>query len=351
MGRYGKVLVTVLSLSGVPLCLFMIWTFSSYSISLSVAEIPLASTTMQLRKNTSRPMELSVTLDSFSQKPDAPACPMPQSPMSNPGCEAKTLHAYKAVDSGKHYNHPSLVHYVKLGSGMQNFNFREYTSVLSVYKFLQPKKIMFHTYTGFTGTYWDKIQEMKNVEMKVNRIDKIDTIGGKHVFWIQHVADYVKLSNIYKYGGTALDFDVIIINGTRLKHEQSLSECVLAQEQDFINGGFYSCVPNTTFVAKWLESYHKDYIPHLWLHNISYRPMNLLTDKDCKECYNMHVDETICFFPSWNVSKQWLEVGKVKWRTKTAAHYFVKNGIPNDGEGLLKEKFPLAELLQYVHNV
>ncbi len=349
MGRHGKA-VMVLSLSGVPLCLFLIWTFSSYSISSSVAEIPLASTTMQLRKNTSRPVELSVTLESFSQKQDAPASPMPQSPMSNPGCKAKTLHAYKAVDSGKHYNHPSLVHYVKLGSGMQDFSFREYTSVLSVYKFMQPKKIMFHTYTGFTGTYWDKIQEMKNVEIEVNRIDKIDTIGGKYVVWVQHVADYVKLSSVYKYGGTALDFDVIIINGTRLKHEQSLSECVLAEEHEFINGGFYSCIPNATFMADWLESYHKDYRPHLWLHNISYRPLNLLTEKDRKECYNVHLDDTLCLFPSWSTNKQWLEVGKVKWRTKTAAHYFVKNGIPNDGEGLLKEKFPLAELLQYVHN-
>ena len=33
-----------------------------------------------------------------------------------------------------------------------------------------------------------------------------------------------------------------------------------------------------------------------------------------------------------------------------AAHYFVKDGIPNDGEGLLNKTFSLAELVKYVHN-
>ena len=270
--------------------------------------------------------------------------------VQNPGCKAKTLHAYKALDVGKVYQYPSIVHFAKLGNSVMQLNFREYTSVLAVYKFLRPERIMFHTYTGLSGNYWDKINSWKDVQVEVNKIPRVNTIGGKNVVWVQHQADYVKLSMVYKYGGTALDFDVIIINGARLKYEQSLSECVLAEETDFINGGFYSCVQNASFMADWLESYEKDYRPRLWLHNISYRPLNLLTDKDRKVCYNVHLDDTICLFPSWSMNREWLKHDGVKWRTKTAAHYFVKNGIPHDGEGLLDENFSLAELIKYVHN-
>ena len=50
-----------------------------------------------------------------------------------------------------------------------------------------------------------------------------------------------------------LDFDVLIFNGTRLRLEQSLSECVLAVEildpkLNYINGGFYSCIKNSKFM-------------------------------------------------------------------------------------------------------
>ena len=286
----------------------------------------------------------------FSSKQQQPSS-SGTSPVVNPGCLAKDLPKYKAVDTGRVYHHPPIAHYAKLShSGEVQLSFREYTSVLSIYKFLKPKRIMFHVYTSISGKYWDKVKQLKDVEVVVNRVTKVTQIGGKQASWIQHHADFVKLNSVYKHGGVALDFDVILINGTRLKREQSLSECVLAEEHEFINGGFYSCVPNATFMADWLKSYHTDYRPDKWLHNISYHPLNLLTEKSRKKCYNVHLDDTLCLFPSWSMNRDWLKRNGVTWRTKTAAHYFVKNGIPNDGEGLLKEEFSLAELIQYVHN-
>jgi len=275
----------------------------------------------------------------------------PSSSAINPGCAAKDLPKYKAVDTGRVYHHPPIAHFVKLSnSGGVQLSFREYTSVLAVYKFLQPKRIMFHIYTSISGKYWDKVNALKDVEIVANKVPPVTLIGGKRARWIQHHADFVKLNMVYKHGGVALDFDVIIINGTRLKREQSLSECVLAEEHEFINGGFYSCVANATFMADWLKSYHTDYRPDKWLHNISYHPLNLLTEKSRKKCYNVHLDDTLCLFPSWSMNRDWLKPNGVKWRTKTAAHYFVKTGIPHDGESLLTQKFPLAELIQYVHH-
>jgi len=77
--------------------------------------------------------------------------------------------------------------------------------------------------------------------------------------------------------------------------------------------------------------------------------MFLLTDPK-GVCYNVYLDDTICIHPNWGKQRQWLNRNGVEWRTKTAAHYFVKDRIYHDGEGLLEENHSLAELLQYVHN-
>lgn len=266
----------------------------------------------------------------------------------NPGCLERKLRKYRALDTGMVYHHPSIVHYAKLNSGPVDINFREYTSVLSVRKFMKPERIIFHTYTDIVGKYWDMIRGWEDVRIELNKISPVHYIGGKYVPYVQHEADYVKLKAVYRHGGTALDFDAVIVNATRLRREQRLSECVLSEEGEYINGGFYSCIRESPFIEKWLESYDKDYRPDLWLHNVSFRPRDLLVDPHSKVCYNVHLDDTICIHPNWGKQREWLG-NRVEWRTKTVAHYFVKEGIHNDGEGLLKENHSLGKLLQYVH--
>ncbi len=282
------------------------------------------------------------------------AHPMPDSvegPKSqvNPGCLERRLNKYRAVDTGRVYHHPPIVHYVKLSQEKQSLSFMEYTGVLSVYKFLHPETIMFHTYTRIAGKYWDKIKEWKGVEIVVNKIDPVHEVGGKHIIWIQHEADYVKLRELLRYGGISLDFDVIIVNATRLKREQSLSECVISEEGDYINVGFQSCIKDSPYIRKWVEGYEKDYRPILLLHNGSFKPAHILLDKESGVCYNVHLDDTVCIHPNWGNQTEWLKRNGVQWRNKTAAHYFVKNEMVNDHAGLLKEAHSLADLLRHVH--
>ena len=270
----------------------------------------------------------------------------------NPGCLERRLNRYRAVDTGEIYHHPKIIHYAKLspGGGPCSLNFREYTSVLSVYKFLQPEKFIFHVYTSMDGHYWEVIRQWKDVKIEVNKISRVQYIGGKPVTWIQHEADYIKLRELFHHGGIAMDFDVIIVNATRLKYEQRLSECVLSEEGEYINGGFQSCIKNSPFIKKWLEGYDTDYRPHLWLHNVSFKPTSILLDKKDSVCYNVYLDDTICVHPNWGNQREWLRKNGVQWRSKTAAHYFVKSNIQNDNEKILGENHSLAELLQYVHN-
>jgi hypothetical protein len=269
----------------------------------------------------------------------------------NPGCIARALNKYRPLDTGKVYHHPSIVHYAKLtrGGHRLTLNFREYTSVLSVYKFLQPKRIIFHVYTGMEGKYWDIINSWKNVQITVNKIPHVRMIGGRPAAYIQHEADYVKLRALYEHGGVTLDFDVVIVNGTKLRQEQRIAECVLSEEGEYINGGFHSCINHSSYIGKWLEGYNKDYRPDLWLHNVSFKPTFLLTGKDSTVCYNVYLDDTISIHPNWGKKREWLE-SNVKWSTKTAAHYFVKDLIANDDERLLKGSHSLAQLLRYVHD-
>ncbi len=274
-------------------------------------------------------------------------------PQVNPGCLERRLNKYRAVDTGRVYHHPPIIHYIKLSQeGRQqsmSINFREYTGVLSVYKFLHPETIMFHTYTSMGGKYWDKMKEWKGVEIVVNKIDPVHEVGGKHITWIQHEADYVKLRELLRYGGISLDFDVIIVNATRLKREQSLSECVISEEGDYINVGFQSCIKDSPYIRKWVEGYEKDYRPRLWLHNGSFKPAHILLDKESGVCYNVHLDDTVCIHPNWGKKREWLKRNGVQWSSKTAAHYFVKDGIANDDERILLENHSLADLLRYVH--
>ena len=268
----------------------------------------------------------------------------------NPGCIERKLSRYRSLDTGRVYHHPSIVHYAKLsgGSGDVALTFRDYTSVLSVYKFLQPERIIFHTYTGMTGKYWDVIRDWKNVRVEIDKIPPVNVIGGKRPFYIQHQADYVKLRALYELGGVTMDFDVIMVNGTQLKQEQKISECVLSEEFQYVNGGFHSCIAKSPFIAKWLDGYHKDYKPELWLHNVSFKPAGILL-KDTDVCYNLYLDDTISTHPNWGKRNEWLKNG-VSWRYKTATHYFLRIGmVPNDDEHLLQADHSLGQLFRYVH--
>ena len=109
------------------------------------------------------------------------------------------------------------------------------------------------------------IRQWKDVKIEVNKISRVRYIGGKPVTWIQHEADYIKLRELFHHGGISMDSDVIIVNATRLKYEQRLSECIISEEGEYINIGFQSCIKNSPFIKKWLEGYDTDYRPHLWL--------------------------------------------------------------------------------------
>ena len=275
-------------------------------------------------------------------------------PYINPGCIKHSLNAYRPMQTSLEYHHPLIVHYVKLSTSdgaTQSLTFRDYLAMMSAYKFLRPKRILVHSNGKISGEYWDLAQKWAGTSVEVNPVKRVTQLNGKRVGWIQISADYVKVSQLLEYGGLVSDFDVIIINGTRLKEEQRRSECVIAQEGDIPNAGFVSCVKNSSFMRQWLKAYHDDYNPSSWLYNSAIVPNNILLGKTSSVCYNMYLDDTICVHPNAKEAPiQWLSRNGVPhWREKTAAHYYLNRArLPPDGE-LLKADTSFGEMLRYVY--
>lgn len=273
------------------------------------------------------------------------------SPYINPGCIERRLGKFRTWNSDKVYLHPPIIHYVKLtnGGGSVELSLRDYMAMMSAYKFLRPEKIFIHSNAKVVGKYFDRAQKWNGTLVVGNKVERKTTLSGKRVAFIQISADYVKISQLFEHGGLVSDFDVIIINGTRLLQEQTNSECVIAQEGDIPNIGIVSCIKNSPFVGRWLEHYHNDYHPESWLHNSAFVPMDILL-KDKSTCYNVHLEPTMCVHPNAKEAQtDWLKKNGVPhWRTKTAAHYYLRSkSIPNDNK-LLHGDSSLSEMMRYV---
>jgi len=158
----------------------------------------------------------------------------------NPGCLTKKLDDYKPASNGGEYVHPPVVHYAKLSKSSQPVTliFRDFVSLLSVYKFLRPEEIIIHTYGDVVGAYWEKSKRWRGTHVRLMTHKRLGSIGGKSVKYIAHEADYIRLQALRDIGGLIMDFDVVIVNGTKFKAMQKRSECVISKEETFLNVGF-----------------------------------------------------------------------------------------------------------------
>ena len=271
-------------------------------------------------------------------------------PIVNPGCISRRLQDFRPVKTGAVYHHPPIVQYAKLSTGRSpvSLTFMDYIAMMSAYKLLKPERIVIHTYTDIHGKYWNLTQRWENTTVQMNKVSRFGKIGNRRKGMpISHQADYVKLSGLLEFGGVVSDFDVIIVNGTKLKQMQSISECVLSREGEIVNIGFSSCIENSSFVQQWLDTYHKDYRPHLWLHNSAFKPTDIL-EKDTTVCYNMYLVWDIATNPTYSkAEKVWLKEDGVKWEEKVAAHYFNRKMRQFD-EHVLIQTHSFGKMLRYI---
>ena len=231
------------------------------------------------------------------------------------------------------YFHPNTVHYVKISDKETDTELKllDYTSIFSVDRFYKPDKIVIHSNRNVTGTFWELANNLQT-RIELRYLERQATVGKLHYktpLAITHEADMHKLDIALNEGGIVMDFDVIILNGANLRRQQAISECVLGIEREctFVNSGFLSCVPNSTFVRLWRESYEEDY-RNTWsnyLYNSGEYPASVL--RLCPSCYNVYLDPEIAMNPDAGAPggpgpgrQPWIQLDKVNWRNKTVVH-------------------------------
>ena len=168
-----------------------------------------------------------------------------------------------------------------------------------------------------------------------------------------HEGDYLKIKSGFRDGGIYSDFDVVILNGLKLREMQRQSEIVIGrsnQECTLTSLGFFSSVPGSPFMGKWLDSYENDYVPESWLQNAGVAPSRMLYD--CPECYR---NFTVDYHMSNRNDVQgknctWLTEGGLEWRQKAVAHYMNRGFMrtlrpPNE---LLSMSNPFSEMVKFV---
>ena len=272
----------------------------------------------------------------------------------NPGCKQRNpVNSYRPIIRAMNYRHPSIVHFakfVKKASEPASLKFLEYMSMLSVYKIMKPEEIWIHSNGQINGKYWNLTQKWSGTAVKIIHNEKVTHFGKTKVTFFEHMADYTKLLQVLNNGGIAMDFDVIMINHTKLAEMQRLSECVLVQEGGAIRISFFSCIKGAPYLQAMIDSYHTDYRPS-WVYNAGAVPTRLLTAKR-SDCFNVYVETEICKPNYMDVHKTWMQHNKVNWRIKPAAHYYKRNlKLPKEDESILNGNSSFSEMLQYIYTL
>ncbi|OQV14882.1 hypothetical protein BV898_10914 [Hypsibius exemplaris] len=170
---------------------------------------------------------------------------------------------------------PIIVHFFLLLSTYKpsmGVSFLECISLRSVLKNLRPNRTLIHTnvpefwpFANCAGI----IQNWSSVEIVPARRKFV--MQGRRFVYLAHEADVMKLEALIKYGGLALDFDVYIINGRKVRDLMRTFPCFMCDEDDVpdrLNAGFVGCKRGSRFPKLMLQrSYRDDFRPDLWLWN------------------------------------------------------------------------------------
>ena len=222
---------------------------------------------------------------------------------------------------------PLIVHYVWFHANAnqpQAFCFLDCMSVLSVMKFLKPDAIHLHTNLP---DFWpfDPCNELISnwTGVKLVNTRRRFVVGGKRIKRIEHEADVLKLELMRDVGGVALDFDVFMVNGTKLRELLTINPCVVCTENEpKLNAGFLACRKGAAYPQMILQkSYAEDFQPDLWIWNSGEVPHRLLA----KHNTTAFVAQDICNSPDWIHRDEFLSssVRKFDWRNRIAHHSYL----------------------------
>ncbi|GAU89655.1 hypothetical protein RvY_02183 [Ramazzottius varieornatus] len=210
---------------------------------------------------------------------------------------------------------------------LNELNFLDCMSILSVQVNLRPASIYIHTNIPRSSGHWPNtscnrwITDWSNLHLIP--INLKHTTAGQKIKDIQHEADIAKLEAVYKYGGLALDFDVYILNGELLRHKLATTPCLSCHEDpgegnDKINAGFLGCLePHAEFPGRVLDVYKKDFRPNEWVYNSGEQPFWIMVEHP----HIVTLDDNVCVEPEW-LNRHMELYENNKWQNMTAYHSY-----------------------------
>ncbi|OQV17286.1 hypothetical protein BV898_08684 [Hypsibius exemplaris] len=249
---------------------------------------------------------------------------------------------------------PFIVHYVLMhpsstqAPGNESaLSFLDCMSMLSVVKNLKPDAIYLHTnvpeFWPFTPCE-EFIKTWGNVKV-INAPRKL-TVNGSRINFIEHEADIIKLEALIEYGGLALDFDVYVIDGDRLRHLLLAYPCLGCHENvPKVNAGFLACQRGAEYPRMILKEYGTNYRPDLWVYNSGIVPWKLLR----KNPELAHLVEGVCNAPEPNRKEEFvLQDGRHPWAEKVAHHSFLHDRNYTEQTVLTTSDSSMARLLYWI---
>ena len=206
---------------------------------------------------------------------------------------------------------PKVVYYVYFRTEDYDINFLQYTSLLSVHKFVKAKHIFWVTNHKPSGKLWEKLlKEVPNVYYLHFRPPWVLYNTVIQVRVVQ--TDIVRMQLLHTHGGIYLDDDMYALNSFDpirkypfvMSNElsSSLINCILLAE------------PQATFLKLWGETY-KTIRGDRWRRNSMQNP------KLISQLYPhlIHIENDTLAYPSWpHVAKLYIE--SFNWRKVYSLH-------------------------------
>lgn len=241
---------------------------------------------------------------------------------------------------------PKIVHLIWFrprGPRWCTFRFHNLISILSVHKFIQPEYIfVWHNNTP-CGHYWNEAAErIPNIVMKKTRAPT--SVFGQSIQVIEHQTDVARINIILNYGGIYIDLDVVALKAwdPLLYYETTMG----AENPNLLGSGVITAIPNSKFIALWLESY-KDFYDIKWNYNSCVMPTKLSR----KYPELVHIEWDTMHSPSWNEVEWLYDEGKLwDWSLNYCVHLWYRyHRLEHSPEDIRKINTTMAEIFRYVY--
>lgn len=166
------------------------------------------------------------------------------------------------------YKIPNIVHMIfgldhtytgKFINRQPKWSYIHYLSVVSAWRNIKPRSIMFHHGNLPAGKWWD----LSKPYLTLVRARNVTEIFGVPVRHFAHKADIIRLEVLKKYGGIYLDADVVTLRSfdSLRKHSVVMARQHVRKTKIEICNAVILATPNAPFLERMYQSYSRDFKP------------------------------------------------------------------------------------------